>query len=282
MRVAKNTKSNETVVIKYYKKTGEECYDNKSKCLVDTEYNILSKVSHENIVKCIEAGESEVISGDSKDEVYFIAYEYLPGGNLFDFVQQGLYSEGLACFIFEELVKTVVFLNTQGYAHLDLKLENIMIDKNGKLKLIDFGFASKLCGKKGNGKIQLYAGTIPYKAPEISKCKPFSGFSADVFSMGIILFCLISKAFPFDEAKKKDSFFKPIKQERYDIYWEKVSESGGFFQPLLRNLLNGMFSPNPLTRITTPEILEHSWIKETVKPTESEARKLIKAICHLT
>lgn len=265
------------MIVKYYKKTGEDCYDEKSQKLINAEYSILSSIHHENIVVCIESGESVIVCGSTIELVYYIVYEYLHGYTLFDFVKEGDYSEGLACFIFEKLVKAVLFLNKEGYAHLDLKLENIMFDKNGKLKLIDFGFATKLSGKHGDGVIAKYEGTFPYKAPEIAAKKPFKGHAADVFSLGTILFALVSKQFPFEEANKADNLYKLIKQQTYERYWNQLDSNK--FSSSLQNLLNGMFSYCPFTRLSLSEILEHDWVKSTIKP--SEAISKIKFICHL-
>lgn len=242
---------------------------------------MLTVFKSDGVVKCIEAGEDAIHGGPTEGPVYYCITEFLAGGTLFDFVQNGVYTESLACYLFEELAKIVNEINLQGYAHLDLKLENIMFDKNGKMKVIDFGFMKELSGFQGKGKIKCYAGTIPYKAPEIVSCVPFKGHAADTFALGVILFALLGKTFPFDEATKTDGFYSLLQQQKYEEYWKAVSESSQAFNPSVQNLLGGLFAFSPLTRVTIPEVLSHDWIKNTEKPSDEEARKIIKKICHL-
>ena len=86
-----------------------------------------------------------------------------------------------------------------GVCHLDIKLENIMVDSDTNLpKLLDFGFAQFVYHPSGQEKkLTNYCGTVPYIAPEIMRHDPFSGLKADVFSLGVVLYTLIFHQFPF-------------------------------------------------------------------------------------
>lgn len=285
MRLAFDTKTQETVVIKYYKKINNEKYDSKSRALIQREYTLLTKFEHPGVVKCLGYGQS-TISGEAGPavEIYFILLEYLPGGTLFEFLNKAEITEGLACFIFEELVKVVEHINTKGFAHLDIKLENIMIDKDGKFKFIDFGFASELMGEHGDGKLSAWVGTHTYKAPEINEMKPYPGFTADLFALGVVLFALVGKVFPFEAATPQDSLYQKITQDKYEEYWQLIGKAlgeGTHFPISLQNLLNGLFAYNTVSRITIPEILKHEWIVKTPKPIEADVRKAIKKLCNL-
>lgn len=82
--------------------------------------------------------------------------------------------------------------------HKDLKLENILLDKDFNLKLTDFGLADKVEGSDGSGfEKTRFDGTLSYMAPEILKKIPFSGKVADMFAFGVILFALYSGHMPF-------------------------------------------------------------------------------------
>lgn len=271
--------------MKYYKKIGNEKYDSKSRALIQREYTLLTKFEHPGVVKCFGYGQSTIVSGDKTvAEIYFILLEYLPGNTLFEFLNKADITEGLACFIFEELLKVVEHINSKGFAHLDIKLENIMIDKEGRFKFIDFGFASELMGENGDGKLSAWVGTHTYKAPEINEMKPYPGFTADLFALGVVLFALVGKVFPFEAATQQDSLYQKITQDKYEEYWVLIGKAIGGdsnFPASLQNLLNGLFAYNTVSRITIPEILKHEWVLKTPKPAEADVRKAIKKLCVL-
>ena len=87
--------------------------------------------------------------------------------------------------------------------HRDLKLENLMLDKNGYVKIIDFGFA---CISRE--KLRVFCGTPSYMSPEIVSKREYSGPSADIWACGIILFVLLTGTVPFKAQTEKDLFRK--------------------------------------------------------------------------
>lgn len=89
--------------------------------------------------------------------------------------------------------------------HRDLKLENILIDDRNNLKLIDFGFSVNIGQDQ---KLKIFCGTPSYMAPEIVQKKEYNGYSTDIWSMGIILFVLLSGHFPFKGQNEKDLYSK--------------------------------------------------------------------------
>jgi serine/threonine protein kinase len=93
--------------------------------------------------------------------------EYCPNGDLFDMVKRtGKFSSNLSKYFFHQILDALEYLHSsRGLAHLDLKLENILISKDLKIKLCDFGFVEELRSKVQKGK-----GTDGYKAPEIYEC----------------------------------------------------------------------------------------------------------------
>lgn len=109
-------------------------------------------------------------------------------------------------------------MNKMKVSHRDLKLENILVERDLSLKIADFGYASFQ-------KVDLlssYRGTFTYMAPEIKEGKTYNGLKVDLFSAGVILFILIRGIFPFKEARKEEFFYNMIIQGRYQEYWEKV------------------------------------------------------------
>ena len=78
--------------------------------------------------------------------------------------------------------------------HRDIKLENVMIDSNNNVKIIDFGFSITIPKDK---KLSIFCGTPSYMAPEIIKRAPYSGYAADIWALGILLYTLLCGKFPF-------------------------------------------------------------------------------------
>ena len=127
-------------------------------------------------------------------------------------------TESMAKYIFKQICNGVGALhNTTGYAHLDLKLENILIGKDYKLKLCDFGFAQDV-----NERITKKYGTESYMAPEIeqrSQGETYMGIPADIFSLGVILFIITFGAPPFSRTLPGDRNFNIFLRNK-ECFWK--------------------------------------------------------------
>ena len=105
-------------------------------------------------------------------------------------------------------------MHNKGYCHRDIKLENLLVDKNFNLKFIDFGFSASN-DKKDIEKLNQYLGTKTYMAPEIKEGTTYSGKSTDIFSMAVVIFIIVKGGFPFLEAKRSDCYFKLIFEGKF-------------------------------------------------------------------
>lgn len=151
----------------------------------------------------------------------FIAIEYLPNGELFDLLMKSEMplSEGMILHFAHQLFRSLDFIHSKGISHGDLKLENIMLDEKYNLKLIDFGFARDHQNKKTYME-KFYKGTQGYAAPEVVEGQVSSSPTADVFSAGVILFMLMLRHRPFNEATISDNLYKYIVNNRADLFWK--------------------------------------------------------------
>lgn len=102
------------------------------------------------------------------------------------------------CLI-KQLVEAVDYLHSRNIVHRDLKIENIMVDSRGKLKVIDFGFSIHLDPQK---KLSRCLGTPLYLAPEMVEKELYSPFKVDVWALGILIYCLLTGRFPFNKIPK--------------------------------------------------------------------------------
>lgn len=95
----------------------------------------------------------------------------------------------------------VLYLHENEIIHRDLKFDNIIIDQRHNIKLIDFGFSIKT---KRDSKLKQYCGTPSYMSPEIVLKKEYDGFSSDVWSLGVILYKMITGQYPFLGSSEKE------------------------------------------------------------------------------
>lgn len=106
----------------------------------------------------------------SKSQVNFLIMEVAEGGELFDWIAHGgKFEEDLARYYFSECIKGIKAVHDAGYAHRDLKAENILVTHEYVVKICDFGLAGLLEGRDGQGVMRSKKGTEGYRAPEIMK-----------------------------------------------------------------------------------------------------------------
>jgi serine/threonine protein kinase len=157
------------------------CYSSTSK-----EISIVQSLSHPNILKLFE-----VIRGNFS---VYLVFEYCPK-ELFEFIQdqeQGKLQLDQAICIFKAIVKGVAYLHQRNIAHRDLKLENILIDNNFNVKIADFGMAEHCLEY-----LNTFCGSPHYACPEIFSGIPYDGKKADSWSLGVILYALLTGDMPF-------------------------------------------------------------------------------------
>eukprot|EP00210_Caulerpa_lentillifera_P006174 g5899.t1 len=216
------------------------------------EIEILSRLDHENIVGLLE------FYYDDRN-VYLVS-ELLKGGELLDAVldQQEGYSEDIARSCFQQLMLGIHYLHSEGVAHRDLKLENLLLVKRGdisRIKITDFGLAKLTQG----GQMSTIVGTPQYVAPEIIRGLPGLTYSVavDMWSAGVILFILLGGYPPF-YSKSDAELFDQIRHGRWnfdDPVWKAVSKSA-------KDLISKLLVVDPEKRLSAEDTLNHSWMKD--------------------
>ncbi len=149
--------------------------DEDSRKAVANEVYILQALKHPNIIKILEYGDNGTVlkpSGRSLSGLVYIVLEFVSGGLLFDLCQLlgGLGEDG-GRFFFKQMIESIEYMNSKSISHRDLKLENILVDRDLNLKIADFGYASF---SKADF-LTSYRGTFTYMAPEIKEGKQYQG-----------------------------------------------------------------------------------------------------------
>jgi len=231
------------------------------------EINMLKKISHNNVIGLIDANKGLVKKPNgSVKQVDYIVFEYAQNGELFDYLyfpRKGL-GEYFARNLFKQICQGLESCHLSGVVHRDLKTENIIMDENWILKIADFGYATLLMGKKGDGIHKTHLGTISYAAPEILAHKDYNATCADIFSCGVILFVLVTGKLPFGKAHITDPMYKLISKCDYENYWKVMQTKipPNSVSEELKSLLNVILAYEELQRPSISEIKNHPWMMQ--------------------
>ncbi|XP_020640438.3 death-associated protein kinase 2 isoform X1 [Pogona vitticeps] len=230
---------------------------------IEREVNILQQILHANIIQLHDVYEN-------KTDVVLIL-ELVSGGELFDFLaQKESLSEEEATQFIKQILDGVHYLHAKKIAHFDLKPENIMLlDKNipiPHIKLIDFGLAHEI---EDGVEFKNIFGTPEFVAPEIVNYEPL-GLAADMWSIGVITYILLSGASPFLGETKQETLAN-ITAVNYDFDEEFFSHTSALAKDFIRKLL----VKDARKRLTIQEALSHPWItthqpKEETKVQETK------------
>ena len=136
--------------------------------------------------------------------------------------------------MFYQMLKSVEYCHRENIIHRDIKLENLLLDENSKLKIIDFGFSTCIPNDK---KIKIFCGTPSYMAPEIVMKTEYCGPPADIWAMGVLLFTILSGQFPYRGATDEELYDKIC---RADYHLPKEVKDS--LSPAAKDLISKLFS----------------------------------------
>ncbi|XP_018614684.1 death-associated protein kinase 1 [Scleropages formosus] len=216
---------------------------------IEREVSILKEIQHPNVITLHDVFEN-------KNEVILIL-ELVAGGELFDFLaeKESLTEEEATEFL-KQILNGVLYLHSKQIAHFDLKPENIMLLNrtvpHPRIKLIDFGLAHKI--DFGNDFKNIF-GTPEFVAPEVVNYEPL-GLEADMWSIGVITYILLSGASPFLGDNKQETLAN-VSAVSYEFDEEFFSHTSDLAKDFIARLL----LKDPKKRMTIEDSLQHPWIK---------------------
>eukprot|EP00002_Diphylleia_rotans_P018105 TRINITY_DN3508_c0_g1_i1.p1 TRINITY_DN3508_c0_g1~~TRINITY_DN3508_c0_g1_i1.p1 ORF type:complete len:491 (-),score=83.84 TRINITY_DN3508_c0_g1_i1:250-1722(-) len=218
----------------------ERISDAKMKERTKREIAIMKIARHPNIVKLIDVIET--------NEKLYMILEYVNGGELYDYIATTKrVSEPRAKKIFREIVDAISYCHNFDIVHRDLKPENILLDRRKGVKLIDFGLANVITG---DSMLSSRCGSPYYVAPETILGQDY-GPAADVWSLGVILYTMLTGDTPFADPNVKQLLGK-IVQGHFDIP-PYVSKDA-------RDLLEQMLQTDPHKRPQLDVLRAHPWL----------------------
>ncbi|XP_042863699.1 MAP/microtubule affinity-regulating kinase 3-like isoform X18 [Penaeus japonicus] len=205
------------------------------------EVRIMKILDHPNIVKLFQVIETE--------RTLYLVMEYASGGEVFDYlVFHGRMKEKEARAKFRQIVSAVQYCHQKKIIHRDLKAENLLLDSEMVIKIADFGFSNEFT--PGN-KLDTFCGSPPYAAPELFQGKKYDGPEVDVWSLGVILYTLVSGSLPFDGSNLKELRERVLRGKyRIPFYMSTDCE----------NLLKKFLVLNPARRASLETIMKDRWM----------------------
>ncbi|KAI0539790.1 hypothetical protein GGR58DRAFT_512158 [Xylaria digitata] len=251
---------------------------------IHREVAILRGLSHPNIVGLHEMIETNREIG--------IILEYASGGELFDYILNHRYlKDNAARRLFAQLISGVGYLHKKGIVHRDLKLENLLLDRNRNIIITDFGFANtfdasdelteeeelnlpdrdfvkrtgldktKPNGMRRGDLMQTSCGSPCYAAPELVVSDSlYTGRKVDVWSCGVILYAMLAGYLPFDDDPDNPE------GDNINLLYKYIVNTPLTFPeyvtPHARDLLRRILVPSPRKRADLFEVARHSWLSE--------------------
>jgi len=205
------------------------------------EVRIMKTLDHPNIVKLYQVIETE--------KTLYLVMEYASGGEVFDYlVLHGRMKEKEARAKFRQIVSAVQYCHQKKIIHRDLKAENLLLDSEMNIKIADFGFSNEFV--PGN-KLDTFCGSPPYAAPELFQGKKYDGPEVDVWSLGVILYTLVSGSLPFDGSTLRELRERVLRGKyRIPFYMSTDCE----------NLLKKFLVLNPTRRASLEVIMKDKWM----------------------
>ncbi|KAL8120424.1 hypothetical protein AgCh_017559 [Apium graveolens] len=248
VKFAKNLDSGHSFAVKILDKS--RIVDHRIIDQIKREIGTLKLLRHPNVVRL-----HEVIA--SKTKIYMVL-EYVDGGELFERIAlNGKLTEAAGRKMFQQLIDAVTYCHKKGVFHRDLKLENVLVDADGNIRISDFGLSALPQHFRDDGLLHTTCGSPNYVAPEVVRNKGYDGATSDMWSCGVILYVILTGYLPFDDRNLAVVYQKIFKG---NVNFPKGLSTGA------KNLIRRILDPNPRTRITIAEIKEDQWFKRRYTP----------------
>ncbi|KAK7806856.1 hypothetical protein U0070_026748 [Myodes glareolus] len=241
------------VAVKVLQKKKKWCHS------VMTEVDIMMMVSHPNIISLRQVIECE--------KRIYLVMELAEGQQLYQYIRQtGHLQEDEARGIFRQIISAVSYFHELGIVHRDLKPDNIMLNENGKVKIIDFGLGTQV---KPGQRLNRHCGAYSFGAPELFLGKLYDGPKIDIWTMGVVLYFMVVGKVPFN-AVTIPELRRQVVSGKYPVP-SNLSEE-------LRDLLSRLMTVNPRFRPTVTEVMTHPWLREDLEASPNPCEEIVPSL----
>ncbi|KAK8858460.1 hypothetical protein IAR55_002687 [Kwoniella newhampshirensis] len=219
-----------------------------------SEIDLLKNLNHSNIVK---------YKGFARDkENLFIVLEYCENGSLQTILKKfGKFPESLVAVYISQVLEGLIYLHEQGVIHRDIKGANILTNKDGSVKLADFGVSSRstqpALGAEAND--NEVVGSPYWMAPEVIE-QSGASTASDIWSVGCVVVELLEGKPPFGDLAPMQALWRIVQDESM-----RIPEGAS---PIVRDFLYHCFQKDPNLRITAKKLLRHPWMLSVRRATE--------------
>eukprot|EP01103_Thecamoeba_quadrilineata_P005529 TRINITY_DN15310_c0_g1_i1.p1 TRINITY_DN15310_c0_g1~~TRINITY_DN15310_c0_g1_i1.p1 ORF type:complete len:333 (+),score=38.36 TRINITY_DN15310_c0_g1_i1:91-999(+) len=233
--------------------------------LADTSTEVIERAKIEADILKILNGHPNIIRVHDifeQDRMLHIVMDYIDL-DLLSYLSsfEGGLTENEASAIFKQILHVMKFMHKKKIVHGDIKLDNFLYDRSKqRVVLIDFGSASYL--HKKNDVLHIITGTCHYVAPEVILEEEYNGYKSDVYSLGVLLFCLATNRLPFDD--EDSNYYYSWVENYYDSlkFPELRMLPPVMLSSALTDLVQKMLCLDPKKRIPLEKIKREPWLQK--------------------
>ena len=220
---------------------------------------IVSGLNNPNIIHLIGHGNGNITKNGNiiENNKNYLILDYQPKEDLFKYVfLTGGFSQLCSKYIFDRILRGVQAFHGAGICHRHLNLDNILINQNYNPIITGFEYAT-------NNNVNALNDFIVdrgYSSPQIVEGQVYNGFRADIFSLGVILFYLVTGRKCFQNTDIHDINYSFIRNGQINNFWDNINIPN--LPQAFQNLFIAMVSHNENNRPTIPQILQNPWLAE--------------------
>ena len=202
-------------------------------------------------------GQLNLQDGKSKNVAYLVFENANINFSLTVCLKNGGLQERHAKLIFKKILNGIQAIHNANICHRGIHTDNIIFDDAYNPKIYSFDFSCLNANDLQNTKCKRQ-----FAPPELFADKPYNGIMYDIFSLGQLLFCLVTGIFGFNSSQKNDEYYSQIMKKNYVAYWKLILQHTPEPSESFKRLFLKMVAFHPEERPSINDILNDEWMQE--------------------